>query len=145
MRLVIQRVNSASVSVSGKVVGKIDKGLFVLIGVKEGDTHDDADKLADKLSSMRIMADGGGKMNLNIQDLDSSILIVSQFTLHADTTGGNRPSFIKAAKPELAKDLYDYFISKLKAKDINVQTGEFGSYMSIQVELDGPVTITIES
>jgi D-tyrosyl-tRNA(Tyr) deacylase len=123
MRLVVQRVNKASVTIEGseKTVGKISKGLFVLVGVGEEDSKDQAGVLAEKLSKLRIMRDKKGKMNLSIKDVKGKVLAVSQFTLFADTSKGNRPSFIKAAKP--------------------VETGEFGAYMKIEAELDGPVTI----
>jgi D-tyrosyl-tRNA(Tyr) deacylase len=143
MKLVIQRVNSASVSVDRKIVGKIDKGLFVLVGVKEDDSKDDADVLAEKLKKLRIMADENDKMNLSLQE-DQKLLVVSQFTLHADTSKGNRPSFVKAADPKKAKEIYEYFISSLKRSGAEVETGEFGAYMLINTELDGPVTIILE-
>jgi D-tyrosyl-tRNA(Tyr) deacylase len=132
MRLVIQRVKRAKVSVKGKnkIVGKINKGLFILMGVKEGDSKEDAEKLA-------------GKMTLSIKDVDGEVLVVSQFTLYADTSKGNRPSFIKAGVPELARDIYEHFVSQLKEKGIKVETGEFGAYMEIDAELDGPVTIIL--
>lgn len=145
MRLVIQRVSRATVSVDNKVVGEVGKGLFVLLGVADGDNETDVTRLVDKVSAMRIMSDPNGKMNLNIIDVKGSILVVSQFTLIADTGGGNRPSFIKAAKPDLAEKLYDYFISLLKEKGIKTETGKFGTYMNIHTELDGPVTIILES
>lgn len=151
MRLVVQRVNKASVSAKNKVVGKIDKGLFVLVGVKEGDIEKDADVLAEKLAKLRIMADEKGKMNLSVNDLPAQagvgakILAVSQFTLYADTSKGNRPSFIKAAEPKLAKEIYEQFVGKLKELGIKVETGSFGEYMEIDAKLDGPVTILISS
>ncbi len=145
MRLVIQRVKKAKVVVKGKdkTVGEIDKGLFILMGVKEGDSKEEAEKLAEKISKLRIMADKNGKMNLSIKDVEGKILVVSQFTLYADTSKGNRPSFIKAGAPELAKDIYEYFVTQLKEKGIKVETGEFGAYMEIDTELDGPVTILL--
>jgi D-tyrosyl-tRNA(Tyr) deacylase len=144
MRLVVQRVSHASVSVGGKVVGRIGRGLFVLVGIKKGDTHKDAEALAEKLSKLRIMADAEGKMNLSAKDTNSEVLIVSQFTLYADTTGGNRPSFVNAALPEEAKGVYGHFVSELKGKGIKVETGRFGEYMRIEASLDGPVTILLE-
>lgn len=145
MRLVIQRVKRAKVFIKekNKVVGKINKGLFILIGVKEGDFKEDAEKLAEKVSKLRIMADKEGKMNLSIKDVGGEILVVSQFTLYADTGKGNRPSFIKAGVPGLAKDIYEHFVTQLKEKGIKVETGEFGAYMEIDTELDGPVTIIL--
>src|SRR5690554_6662327 len=144
MRLVIQRVQKAKVSADNKTVGEIDKGLFVLFGVKEGDTKESAEKLAEKLAKLRVMSDDQGKMNLSVQDADAQILVVSQFTLYADTSKGNRPSFIKAEDPQKAEKLYQYFIDKLKELDIKVQTGSFGEYMKIESQLDGPVTIIME-
>ncbi len=145
MRLLIQRVNSAKVTVEGKAVGQIGKGLFVLLGVGINDTKKDAEVLSEKLSKLRIMSDENDKMNLSVVDTDTSVLVISQFTLYADTSAGNRPSFIKAGKPEEAVKLYEYFISLLKNKGINVQSGSFGEYMKISAVLDGPVTIIIDS
>lgn len=143
MRLVVQRVKKASVSASGKIVGKINKGLFVLVGIKKGDTLKNAEGLAEKLSKLRVMADENGKMNLSVKDLEASLLVVSQFTLYADTSGGNRPSFINAALPDEAKKIYEYFVAKLKEEGLTVRTGSFGDYMEIETLLDGPVTIII--
>jgi len=147
MRLVIQRVKKASVRVkeSGEIVGKIEKGLFVLVGVAEGDTEKNSEILAEKLAKLRVMADDAGKMNLSINDVGGSVLAVSQFTLYADTSGGNRPSFIKAAKPELAEKIYNHFVEKLQKLGVKVETGKFGEYMEIDADLDGPVTIIIEN
>ena len=145
MRLVVQRVSLASVSVESKVLGQIKKGLFVLVGVKKEDTDKDAESLAEKLSKLRVMADKKEKMNLSVKDVAAEILVVSQFTLYADTSGGNRPSFIKAASPKHAKEIYEHFITRLKEKGIEVKTGNFGAYMQINTKLDGPVTIIIES
>lgn len=164
MKLVIQRVKKASVSVDNKIVGKIESGLLVLVGIKDGDTKDDADYLAEKLSKLRIMADENGKMNLSVKEVAGKILVVSQFTLYADTTGGNRPSFINTAKPEIAEKLYEYFVTKLREKGLRpsrqlgelhgserglqarrVETGSFGDYMKIETVLDGPVTIIVDS
>ena len=146
MKLVIQRVNSASVAVvAGEVVGKIGKGLFVLLGVKKGDTTKNADFLVDKLLKLRIMADENDKMNLSVMDTQSEILIVSQFTLYANTKEGNRPSFIEAATPKEAKEIYNYFIEEMKASGLQIATGKFGEYMHINASLDGPVTIILES
>lgn len=145
MRLVIQRVETASVSVKGKTVGKINKGLFVLVGVAEGDTKDDAQNLAEKLAKLRVMADEADKMNMSVKDVDAQILAVSQFTLYADTSKGNRPSFIKAANPSLAQNVYNSFVEKLKELGVKVETGKFGEYMEIEAMLDGPVTIITEN
>lgn len=143
MRLVVQRVKKAEVKTvkDGKTVGRISKGLFVLVGVKKGDTIKDTEVLAEKLSKLRVMADGNDKMNLSLKDADGKLLVVSQFTLYADTSAGNRPSFIDAALPEEAKLIYECFVSKLKEKGIRVETGSFGDYMEIDCVLDGPVTI----
>ncbi len=146
MKLVIQRVKKAKVlRVSDKeVVGQIDKGLFVLAGFKKGDTEEVVNQFADKLSKLRVMSDDKDKMNLSVNDAGGKILVVSQFTLYADTKGGNRPSFINAEDPDKAKKLYELFISKLKEKEIEVETGSFGDYMEIETVLDGPVTIIYE-
>lgn len=145
MKLVIQRVNSAQVTVENKIVGKIEKGLFVLLGVKKGDTKKEADFLVQKLLKLRVMADKEEKMNLSVSDAGGSFLIVSQFTLYADTSGGNRPSFINAALPDSAQEIYHYFVDQLRLSGVKVQTGEFGSFMKIETELDGPVTIILEN
>ena len=144
MRLVVQRVRKAQVSADGIKVGEIGPGLFILVGIKEGDTKNSAFYLAEKLSKLRVMADKEGKMNLNILDVRGEVLVVSQFTLHAETKKGNRPSFIKAAEPKLAEDIYRFFVDKLKELGIKVETGEFGAYMKLNLELDGPVTIILD-
>lgn len=143
MRLLIQRVSKASVTrlQSNEVVGSIEKGLFILLGVKNGDTIDNANQLAEKLVKLRVMADENDKMNLAAENF----LIVSQFTLYASTKDGNRPSFIDAAAPEDAKKIYEHFIAKVKDLGGKVETGSFGDYMKINTELDGPVTIILES
>ncbi|OGM20940.1 D-tyrosyl-tRNA(Tyr) deacylase [Candidatus Woesebacteria bacterium RIFCSPLOWO2_01_FULL_37_19] len=144
MKLVIQRVKKAKVSVNEKTVGKIERGLFILLGVREGDTLESAGRLADKLVKLRIMSDDKDKMNLSVKEVGGEILVVSQFTLYADTMNGNRPSFIKAANPTLAEKIYNHFIDRLKSNDIKIETGEFGKYMIIEPVLDGPVTILLE-
>ena len=143
MKLVVQRVKEADVTVSGKVVGKIDKGLMVLLGVKEGDTTKEADFLANKLVNLRIFEDENEKMNLSVQDVKGKLLIVSQFTLYGDASHGNRPSFIEAAKPDEADKLYEYFCKKCEEK-VEVQTGKFRQHMEVRLINDGPVTIVIE-
>lgn len=145
MKLVIQRVNKANVTVKGKEVGNIGKGLVILVGVGDGDTKQDAEYLAEKVSKLRIMSDDEGKMNLSVKDVYASILAISQFTLYADTSKGNRPSFIKAAKPERANEVYEHFVSEFKPTGIKVETGKFGEYMAISMVLDGPVTIILNS
>lgn len=144
MRLVVQRVKEAEVKVGGKVVGKIDKGLFVLFGVGREDKPEYADVLSEKLVNLRIMQDEQEKMNLSIKDVDGEVLIVSQFTLYADTNAGRRPSFIKAANPDLANEVYERFVEKVQQQGIKVATGEFGAYMEIKNTADGPVTIILE-
>jgi D-tyrosyl-tRNA(Tyr) deacylase len=147
MKIVIQRVNKASVAVkeANEIVGKIGKGLFILLGIKRGDSQKQVDELVEKISKLRIMADENNKMNLSVLDTKSEILFVSQFTLYANTKDGNRPSFIEAEEPKKAKELYEYFVKKLKEKGIKVETGSFGDYMEIEAILDGPVTIVLES
>lgn len=145
MRLVIQRVKSAQVVVSGKTVGQIDHGALVLVGVGLGDTPQIADKLAEKLVKLRIMADSEHKMNESVAEVGGKFLVVSQFTLYSDTSAGNRPSFAAAAKPEVARGVYDHFVAKLVALGTNVETGVFGENMQISTDLDGPVTINIDS
>jgi len=145
MRLIIQRVNTAQVSVEGKVVGKINHGLFILVGIRQKDTEKDVEILSEKIAKLRIMSDKTGKMNLSICEVGKEILVVSQFTLYADTSGGNRPSFIKAGEPKMAEKLYQMFTRKLKDKRLKVETGSFGKYMQIDCELDGPVTISLAS
>jgi D-tyrosyl-tRNA(Tyr) deacylase len=130
---------------SNEVAGKIGRGLFVLVGVKKGDTVKNADFLADKLLKLRVMSDANDKMNLSVVDIKGEILVVSQFTLSADCSGGNRPSFISAEDPAKAETLYEHFIAKLREKGLKVATGSFGSYMEIEASLDGPVTIILES
>lgn len=144
MRLIIQRVTSASVQASGKTVGQIKQGLFVLVGFKKGDGRSQVDTLANKLIKLRIMSDENEKMNKSVLDGDYELLVVSQFTLYANTKDGNRPSFINAQEPDEANELYIYFVEKLKSLGAEVQTGSFGDYMKIDSILDGPVTITLE-
>lgn len=143
MKLVIQRVEKAKViRVSDqKIVGEIGLGLLVLVGFKKGDSEKDVELLADKLSKLRVMSDKEKKMNLSVGDVQGQMLVVSQFTLYADTSGGNRPSFIDAEEPKRAKELYEFFIASLRAKNIPIEIGSFGDYMKIEAILDGPVTI----
>ncbi len=139
----MQRVEKAKVirAEGKKVVGEIEKGLFILVGFRKGDTEKKAEILADKLFKLRVMSDAKDKMNLSVQDIGGKMLVVSQFTLYADTSGGNRPSFINAEEPEKARRLYDFFIEKLRSMGVNVETGSFGDYMKIETIMDGPVTI----
>lgn len=145
MKLIVQRVLRAKVEVDNKIVGKIRGGLFVLVGIKKGDTTKDANELIRKLLKLRLMADEKGKMNLSVNDTPSEILVVSQFTLYGDTKEGNRPSFINAEEPEKAKEIYEYFIRELRNGGVKIETGIFGEYMKIETELDGPVTLVLEN
>lgn len=144
MKLVIQRVRNAKVTSNGKVVGSIQIGLFILVGVGQGDTAEGATTLAGKVANMRLMANEAGKMNLSVKESGGEALVVSQFTLYANTSGGRRPSFVKAASPDLARLVYENFIKALRDEGLKVETGSFGSYMKINANLDGPVTIIVE-
>lgn len=145
MKLVVQRVTSAQVDVEGKTVGKIDEGLLVLCGITHTDTEKEADYLARKLTNLRIFHDENGKMNLSVKDIKGKILIISQFTLYADTvSSGNRPSFIDAAKPDMANKLYEYFLEKCRQENVPVEHGIFGAEMKVSLLNDGPVTIIME-
>ena len=144
MKFVVQMVKEAQVDVEGKKVGKIDNGFLVLIGVTHTDTKEIADYLIKKLVNLRVFKDDNGKMNLSLNDINGSLLLVSQFTLYADCSGGNRPSFIEAAKPDMANELYEYIISECKEKISKVETGIFGAEMKVSLINDGPVTIILE-
>lgn len=144
MKLVVQRVKNASVEVEGKIVGSIEKGYLVLLGVTHTDTKETADYLVKKLCNLRVFEDENGKMNLNIKQVGGSLLIVSQFTLYGDCTEGNRPSFTNAAKPEMANELYEYFCDKCLENNIKVERGIFGADMKVRLLNDGPVTIILE-
>ena len=145
MRLVIQRVKKASVSVDDKVVGSILQGLLVFLGIEDEDDEQDIQWSVRKLINMRIFADEAGKMNRSLLDVGGQILLISQFTLHASTKKGNRPSFIKAAKPDYANKLYESFRDQLRDMHIGVATGIFGALMDIELINDGPVTIILDS
>lgn len=144
MRLVVQRVKNAEVKVDGKITGSIEKGFLVLLGVTHTDTKETADYLVKKLCKLRIFEDENEKMNLGLKDIGGSLLIVSQFTLYADCSEGNRPSFINAAKPDMANELYEYFCDKCKEQGIKVEKGIFGADMKVSLLNDGPVTIILE-
>ena len=145
MKLVIQRVANAKVDIEGKTVGKIGKGFLVLLGIKEGDTKEQADFLVRKLINLRIFEDENEKMNLALKDVNGELLIISQFTLYGDCIkSGNRPSFTEAARPDTAIPLYEYFVEECKKQIENVQTGIFGADMKVSLLNDGPVTIIIE-
>lgn len=146
MKIVIQRVSEAQVAIEQKVAGSIGKGLVVLVGFEENDTFEDIQWIVQKITQLRIFNDDEGKMNLSITDIQGDVLLISQFTLHASTKKGNRPSFIRAAKPDRAIPLYETTIETLESKlDKPIQTGEFGADMKVALINDGPVTITIDS
>jgi len=146
MKTVIQRVSSASVTIDAKIVADIQQGLLVLIGIEDADTQEDIDWLCQKIANLRIFGDENDVMNLSVKDIDGEIIVVSQFTLQASTKKGNRPSYIKAAKPEIAIPLYEQFVQQLEIElGKKVQTGIFGADMKVALLNDGPVTILIDS
>ena len=146
MRVVIQRVAEASVTIENKVVASIENGLLVLVGIEDADTQEDIDWLVAKIAKLRIFGDENNVMNLSVQDINGDIIVVSQFTLHAATKKGNRPSYIKASKPETAVPLYENFVRKLESEiGKKIQTGAFGADMKVSLINDGPVTIIIDS
>ena len=145
MRFVVQRVTHASVTVDGNVIGKIGQGFMVLIGVSDEDTKETADKMVKKLLGLRIFEDEKGKTNLDILTVGGSLLLISQFTLYADCKHGNRPSFIKAGKPDMANEMYEYIIAKCREQVETVETGEFGADMKVELLNDGPFTILLDS
>ena len=146
MKVVIQRVSQASVTIEKKIVANIQKGLLVLLGIEDTDTMEDIAWLTAKIANLRIFGDENGVMNLSIKDIQGDIIVVSQFTLHALTKKGNRPSYIKAAKPEIAIPMYENFISEMELElNKKIQTGQFGADMKVQLLNDGPVTIIIDT
>ncbi len=146
MRIVLQRVTEASVKIENEVKGQIDHGFLILVGIENEDEKSDADWLTQKINGLRVFTDQEGKMNLSIQDVKGSILLISQFTLFASTKKGNRPSYIQAARPEIAIPLYTYFTEQLKIQtQLKVETGVFGADMKVSLINDGPVTISIDS
>jgi len=145
MKALVQRVSRASVSVNDKIVGKIGPGLVVFLGVAQGDSKEDASYLANKVVNLRIFADQSSKFSLSALDTRGNILIVSQFTLLADTRKGRRPDFTTAAPPDLAKELYDFFVEQLRSTGLKVETGLFQEHMLVEIHNDGPVTISLES
>lgn len=145
MRFVIQRVMNSKVTIDGKTRGQIGKGFMVLIGVGEGDTVETADKMIHKMINLRIFEDENGKTNLGLKDVSGSLLLISQFTLYADCKRGNRPSFVKAGDPDMAKSLYEYIISKCKNEIEVVEQGEFGADMKVELVNDGPFTVLLDS
>lgn len=145
MRAVIQRVNNASVAVSGKVIGKIGKGLLVFLGVGEGDTEADLKYIADKTVGLRIFSDADDKMNLSVRDISGEVLVVSQFTLYGDCRKGKRPSFSSSMEPKGAEEMYEDFIKMIESNGIKTAHGEFGADMQVSILNDGPVTILLDS
>jgi D-tyrosyl-tRNA(Tyr) deacylase len=145
MRAVIQRVSKASVTVEGQVVGKIGRGLLVLLGIGAGDVQDDVALLADKIANMRIFPDQDGRFDRSVLDISGEVLVISQFTLYADTRRGRRPSFSDAAAPEIAAPLVDSFVETLRARDLVVASGVFGAHMDVDLQNDGPVTIVLDT
>ena len=145
MIAVIQRCSRGKVTVSEKVVGEIDNGLVILLGVQKGDTEKDADFLVNKISGLRIFSDENDKMNLSIKDVNGSALVISQFTLCGDTKKGRRPSFIKAATPDDGNRLYEYFMSEMKKSGVPIESGEFGAMMDVALVNNGPVTFVLNS
>lgn len=145
MRFVIQRVTHASVTVDGKVLGRIGKGYMVLIGVSDEDTKETADRMVKKMLGLRIFEDENGKTNLDLHTVEGELLLISQFTLYADCRKGNRPSFIRAGKPDMASEMYEYIIEKCKEQVPVVEQGEFGADMKVELLNDGPFTIVLDS
>lgn len=144
MRIVLQRVSRASVTIGGRVAGAIERGFCLLVGYTHADTGAEVDWMADKVVGLRLFPDAEGKMNLGLADVDGALLVVSQFTLYGDAAKGRRPSFIDAARPEVAIPLYERFVAALRAKGIRVETGEFGADMQVELVNDGPVTLLLE-
>lgn len=145
MRAVVQRVSKASVAVEGRVIGKIGPGLLVLLGVSTTDTEADADYLAEKIAGLRIFEDEDGKMNRPVVDAGGAVLAVSQFTLYGDVRRGKRPSFDDAARPERARELYEYFVAQIRRRGLRCETGQFQAMMSVSLVNEGPVTVLLDS
>ena len=144
MKIILQRVSSASVKVDSKIVGRIEHGLLLLIGFSSTDTEENILPTIEKIVKLRIFSDEEGKMNKSVLDVEGSMLLISQFTLYADTKKGNRPSFIEAARPEQAIPLYEFFIAEMRKRITNVETGIFGADMKVELVNDGPVTIVFD-
>lgn len=144
MRVVLQRVRQASVAVAGQVTGAIGPGYCLLVGFEQDDTTGEVDWMADKVVGLRLFADEAGKMNRSLDEIGGEILVVSQFTLYGDVQKGRRPSFVHAARPEVAVPLYERFIAQLREQGVSVATGEFGAMMEVEIHNDGPVTILLE-
>lgn len=145
MRAVVQRVSTASVEVEGRIVGAIGPGLLVLLGVSANDAEADADYLAEKIAALRIFEDANGRMNLSVSDVGGAVLAVSQFTLYGDVRRGRRPSFDAAARPERARELYEYFVAQIQRCGLRCETGQFQAMMSVSLINEGPVTILLDS
>jgi D-tyrosyl-tRNA(Tyr) deacylase len=144
VRVLVQRVARAEVRVAGQVVGSIDRGLLLLVGVTHADGEAEAEWMADKVLGLRLFADAEGKMNLDVTEAGGAVLVVSQFTLYGDARKGKRPSFVDAARPEVAEPLYARFVALLRARGAHVETGEFGAMMAVELVNDGPVTLWLE-
>jgi D-tyrosyl-tRNA(Tyr) deacylase len=144
MRVVLQRVSRASVTIDGRTAGAVGRGFCLLVGLTHGDTEATVDWMAEKVAGLRLFSDAEGKMNLGLDDVGGGVLIVSQFTLYGDAAKGRRPSFIDAARPEQAIPLYERFVSALRGRGLNVATGEFGAHMDVEIHNDGPVTLILE-
>jgi D-tyrosyl-tRNA(Tyr) deacylase len=144
MRTVLQRVSRASVTIDGRVAGAIDRGYCLLVGFAQSDTADQVTWMADKVAGLRIFADADDKMNLSLGEVGGAVLVVSQFTLYGDASKGRRPSFVDAARPEIAIPLYERLITELRARGLEVKTGEFGAMMQVELVNDGPVTLVLE-
>jgi D-aminoacyl-tRNA deacylase len=144
MRVVLQRVSKASVTIGGRVVGSIDQGFCLLVAYTHSDTPTQVDWMAEKIAGLRLFSDAAGKMNLGLSDVGGAVLVISQFTLYGDASKGRRPSFIEAARPELAIPLYDRFLDALKRQNLPVAAGEFGADMQVEIHNDGPVTLILD-
>ncbi len=144
MRVILQRVSRASVTIGGRVAGAIERGFCLLVGFTHGDTEAAVDWMAEKVAGLRLFSDSAGKMNLGIDEVGGEVLVISQFTLYGDTAKGRRPSFIDAARPEVAIPLYQRFIAALRGRGLEVATGEFGADMLVEIHNDGPVTLILD-
>jgi len=144
MRIVLQRVSKASVTIDGRVAGTIERGFCILVGFTHADTPAQVEWMAEKVVGLRLFSDAEGKMNLGLADVGGAVLVVSQFTLYGDVQKGRRPSFIDAARPEVAIPLYEQFISALRRRGLKVETGEFGAMMAVEIHNDGPVTLVVD-
>jgi len=144
MRVVLQRVSKASVTIGGQVAGAIGQGFCLLVGFTHGDTREQVDWMAEKVAGLRLFSDAEGKMNLGLSEVQGALLVISQFTLYGDTAKGRRPSFIEAARPETAIPLYERFLAALRERGLEVASGEFGADMQVEIHNDGPVTLILE-